>query len=82
MTDPHNDPWGWPDPNFNANQQKVPLEVWERYAGQYVAWSWDGTQVLAAAADREQLDKELLAKGIDPQRVVHGFVDEPTISHL
>jgi hypothetical protein len=81
MTD-HPKDLGWPDPQFDVNRDKVPLEVLQPYIGQYVAWSRDGTRILAAAGDREQLYKRLLADGIDPQRVVYDFIDDPDTSHF
>jgi hypothetical protein len=73
---------GWPDPNFEKNRSAFPAEELWKYAGQHVAWSWDGTRILAAAADDDQLDQKLVELGIDPQRVVFSFVHDPNLSYL
>jgi hypothetical protein len=66
----------WLDPEHLANREKVPSEEVFQYVGQYVAWSWDGTRILAAAADRDQLWDRLLALGHDPHRVVFEYIDD------
>jgi hypothetical protein len=42
----------WPDPDFDRNNTRFPVEELWKYAGQHVAWSWDGTQLLAGADTR------------------------------
>jgi hypothetical protein len=73
---------GWPDPNFDKNRNAFPAEELWKYAGQQVAWSWDGTRILASAPDHAQLFQRLTELGIDPQRVVFGFVHDPNLSYL
>ncbi len=73
---------GWPDPNFIVNRNKFPTEELWKYAGQHVAWSWDGTRILASAPDDAQLYQKLIEGGIDPQRVVFGYVDPPDLSYF
>jgi hypothetical protein len=73
----------WLDvPTFNENRRKFPQEELLKYVGQYVAWSWDGSRILAGDADREKLDEKLRAAGYDLGRVVHGYVDDPNESWL
>ena len=73
----------WIDPHFQENQAKFPPEeLLRKYGGQYIAWSWDGTTVLASAETRERLDEKLLASGYDLSRVVHDYVDAPEITCL
>jgi hypothetical protein len=72
----------WPHPQFYENQRNYPRRELLCYAGQHIAWSWDGSRVLAADPDRRTLDQKLRAAGIDPSRVVHDFVPDPDVSYL
>ena len=72
----------WVDAQFLENQQKFPTAEWLRYQGQHIAWSWDGSQILAADADRRALDQKLRDASIDPLQVIHDFVEDPNLSYL
>jgi hypothetical protein len=63
-----------------TNRSKVPAKELLRYAGQHIAWSWDGSRILASDPDRRALDQKLRAAGIDIARVVHDFIDGPGVS--
>jgi hypothetical protein len=63
-------------PEFFENRQKFPLDELARYAGLYVAWSWDGSRIVGSAADEEELWDKLVASGVDPQHVVFSHVDD------
>ena len=67
----------WLEPIFFENQNRFPREELLQYAGQHIAWSWDGARVVASDPDRAALDEKLRAAGIDPGRVVHDYVDDP-----
>ena len=58
----------------HSPDEMVPFEE------QYVAWSEDGKHVLAHAPTREDLYREIDAKGLT--RYVVGFVPNPDISFL
>jgi len=59
------------DPNeFRRNQSRVPVAELEKYNGQYVAWSPDGTSILAADPDPLRLDALLCAAGHDPAEIL------------
>lgn len=45
--------------HFRANQSRFPREQLAKYNGQYVAWSDDGTRILAANADPAKVDATL-----------------------
>lgn len=60
---------------FTVNRNNFPLDELVKYAGKHVAWSLDGSQILASGEDDEDLDKNLVAAGIDPSRVVHSYVE-------
>ncbi|HYV38287.1 MAG TPA: hypothetical protein VE988_21570 [Gemmataceae bacterium] len=51
---------------FLANRAAFPVEELEKYMGQWVAWSPDGTRVAANAQNPALLDGILLACGEDP----------------
>jgi hypothetical protein len=80
MNDTPHDPWI--SPKFQENQRSFPVESLLKYKGQHIAWSWDGSQIVASAADRSTLDRVLCEAGIDPLRVVYDFVEDPDLSYL
>jgi hypothetical protein len=49
---------------YDRNRRRIPPEVLEPYAGQWVAISGDGTQVLASGVDLETAEQNLAALGI------------------
>jgi hypothetical protein len=51
---------------FLANRAAFPVEELARYAGQWVAWSLDGSRVAASASSPELLDGLLRDCGEDP----------------
>lgn len=63
--------------SYSENRSRVPPEELTRYAGNYVAWSPDGRQILAAGADPDLVEEQLAAAGLDPAAVVLGYVDRP-----
>ena len=75
-------PIPWIDSRFLENQRKFPAEELLRYQGQHIAWSWDGSRILAADADRRALAQKLHDAGIDPLQVIHDFVEHPDLSYL
>jgi hypothetical protein len=67
---------------FEENQRRFPPEELDKHAGKHVAWSLDGTRILASAETIEEVVAKLEAAGIDPHRVLHGYVDEPGVSNI
>jgi hypothetical protein len=63
--------------DFDENRRRFPLEKLIPFYGQHVAWSPDGTQILASGKDIDDVEKQLEAAGYDPSRVVLGFVPPP-----
>jgi hypothetical protein len=55
---------------FRRNQSRVPREELEKFNGQYVAWSPDGTRILAAHAEMAQVDSMIVAAGFDPGEIL------------
>jgi hypothetical protein len=75
-------PAPWIDARFLENQREFPSEKLLDYQGQHIAWSWDGSEIVAADADRRALDEKLRAVGIDPLQVIHDYVENPNLSYL
>jgi hypothetical protein len=72
----------WQDRAFYENRAKYPREKLLGYAGQYIAWSRDGTDVLASDPDEAGLYRKLHAGGIDIQRVVIDYAGDGEVSYL
>jgi Family of unknown function (DUF5678) len=70
------------EPCFYENQRKFPPDELSKFAGKHVAWSLDGTRILASGDTDEEVENNLLALGIAPNRVAVGYVDPPDISYL
>ncbi len=62
---------------FLKNRQQFPAHELARYAGKYVAWSPDGTSILASDDDELHLDHVLKAAGHDPADILVSFVPFP-----
>ncbi|MBV9123859.1 MAG: hypothetical protein JO112_10920 [Planctomycetes bacterium] len=72
---------GIPDlSRFLANRDLIPWEKLQPYVGQYVAWTLDGTRIVASAPDRETLGLKLQQAGFNSSQVVHEYVDNPELS--
>ncbi len=66
--------------NFLANRAKFSVSELARYAGQWIAWSPDGSRIVARADDPEALDDLVLQAGADPQRcIVEGIPEEDAV---
>lgn len=61
--------------HYDKNRREFPLEELAKYAGQHVAFSADGTRILAGAATMEAVEEQLLAAGIDPSQVVGAYIE-------
>ena len=55
---------------YEQNRRRIPAEVLEPYAGQWVAFSPDGTRVVAHGSRIEDLGREMDRLGVDSNRVV------------
>jgi hypothetical protein len=60
----------------DANREKIPAEEIDRFRGMQVAYSWDGSRIVAGAPTYEDLFRQLDEAGIDPGRVVFGYIDD------
>jgi hypothetical protein len=66
---------------FLTNRSRFPLEELARYAGQYIAWSPDGTNVLASDADPARVIDRVKALGYDLGETVISYIppDDETL---
>jgi hypothetical protein len=62
---------------FIENTSRFPTEELAKYAGRYVAWNLEGTQILASGIDYPELYANLALAGIKPSRVVQSYVPGP-----
>jgi hypothetical protein len=67
---------------FRRNRDQFPDEQLEPYWGKQVAWSGDGTRIIAAGDDVEQLYERLAALGVHPTEVVDEFIPDPNVSYF
>jgi hypothetical protein len=75
-------PAPWPDPDFERNRARVPLSELQRWADRHVAWSWDGTRIIAGAETLAALIAELHRTGVDPSAVVFDYIDAPDAAYI
>jgi hypothetical protein len=81
MAENRKDVWP-PGELFRRNQNQFPAEELAKYAGQHVAWSRDGTRILASGPDDQAVEDALKAAGVDPSTVVFSYVDPPDLVRL
>jgi hypothetical protein len=62
---------------FDENRRRFPVEQLAQYAGLHVAFSADGTRILASGQDIDEVDAKLAAAGIHFSQVVHDYIDPP-----
>ena len=60
--------------HFDEGRCKFPLEELIPYEGLFVAWSPDGTRIVASAETREALYQNLAAMGIHFSQVVFDYI--------
>jgi hypothetical protein len=61
---------------FDKNRAAFPPEDLLPYRGQYIAWSPDGTRIIASDTDGIKLDETVRALGYDPSQVVFSSVPD------
>jgi hypothetical protein len=76
-------PDGWIDTvTFNRNRDLFPQEELQTYWGRHVAWSLDGTRILADGATHAEMYRRLQELGIDPCSTVDDFIHDPNVSYI
>jgi hypothetical protein len=70
--------WEPPDLRlYTENRRRFPAEQLVPYHGKFVAWSPDGTRILASGAERKEVWQQLEEAGLDPSQVVNDYIDPP-----
>lgn len=73
---PNPGPNDWPEAaEYDENRAKFTVADLLPYAGKYVAFSMDGKRILASGATDEEMEQNLIAQGIPPNRVVGSYID-------
>lgn len=68
---------------FIKNRSEIPPEELDKYAGQWIAWSPDGTHIIAGSSESEEALVELLEKmGRDPFDCVYGYLEPPDMGTI
>ena len=77
-----------PDPTaeelqvFDENMRNMPEQELTPYIGKHVAWSLDGTRIVASGGDYDEVNDRVVAAGIPPNRVVFGYINDPDVSYV
>ncbi|MGI8981030.1 MAG: hypothetical protein ACR2FY_17520 [Pirellulaceae bacterium] len=69
-------------PAFDRNRMAIPTAEWQRYIGQWVALSADGSRIVAGAPNIGELEVKLRELGVNPEEVVFEGVEEPDTIYL
>jgi hypothetical protein len=75
VNDPTKNDGPWVNSNLvTENFNKFPREELLRYAGRFVAFSLDGSAILASGANEMEMEARLRELGIDPGRVIGTYI--------
>ena len=69
-------------PLFERNRMAIPTAEWQKYIGQWVALSPDGSQILAGDTDMVKLEAKLVELGADLEEVCFEGVAEPNTTYI
>jgi hypothetical protein len=61
---------------YLENRPKFPLDQLAPHAGRWIAWSPDGTRIVASAMDAEALEELIAAAGEDPLQCVQEAIPD------
>lgn len=67
---------------FDRNRLAIPTAEWQRYIGQWVALSPDGSRILAGDADIVKLEAKLVELGANLEEVFFEGVEEPNTTYI
>ena len=65
--------------HYEENRSKFPLDELAKYAGKHIAFSPDGTRIVASGDSFDEVVEKLQAAGIDVSQVVHSYIDGPDV---
>jgi hypothetical protein len=68
--------------HYAENRNKFPQEELAKYEGKHVAFSPDGTRILASGDTWEELDAALDAAEIHFSQVVYSYVHRSDVSYI
>jgi Family of unknown function (DUF5678) len=68
--------------HYEENRSKFPLDELAKYWGKHVAFSPDGTRIVASGDSIDEVLDQLEAAGIHFSQVVHSYVDPPDMSRI
>ena len=68
--------------HYEENRSKFPLDELANYWGKHVAFSPDGTRIVASGATEEELEAALQAAGIHFNQVVFSYVEDPDVIRI
>jgi len=60
---------------FDHNHRQFPPDQLKLFVGLHIAWSMDGTRIVASGQSREEVHQKLDEQGIHFSHVVHDYVD-------
>ena len=66
--------------HYKENRRKFPLEELAKHGGKHVAFSPDGTRIVASGDSLDEVLEQLQASGIHFSQVVHAYIDPPDVS--
>ena len=64
---------------YEENRSKFPLDELAKHWGKHVAFSPDGTRIVASGDSFDEVIEKLQAAGIDVSQVVHSYIDGPDV---
>lgn len=68
---------------FLKNREEFPEEELMKYAGQWIAWSPDGTAIIAHSPESDSaVHHTIVAKGYDPGQCCVSYVDWADVADL
>ena len=68
--------------DYHKNRCRFPQEELAKYVGKFVAFSPDGTRILASGDTEEEMEAQLVARGIPPNQVVGSYIEDGSIARL
>lgn len=68
--------------HYEENRSKFPLDELAKHWGKHVAFSPDGTRIVASGDSFDDVLDQLKAAGIHFSQVVHSYIDQPDVSRI
>jgi hypothetical protein len=62
---------------FQTNRARFPDEELQKYAGKYVAWNPQGTEIILSADDAQQVGEALKSSSFEPEECLITYVPHP-----